>query len=111
MGDHERTNLRNSKWTGVMRLLSTRGRQRPMTIDASNTDAMSCFSYLFYFISCTLDLNLIVYNAGEPFFCRFYHVCVSFTVIGTDLFLLSSRGVFPECDMLRHAVSFVLGLL
>lgn len=91
-----------------MRLLSTRGRHRPMTIDASNTVAMCCFSYLFYFISCTLDLNLIVYIAGERFF---YHVCVSFTVISTDLFLLSSLGVFPECDMLRHAVSFVLVLL
>lgn len=80
-----------------------------MTIDASNTVAVCRF--LIYFISCTLDLNLIVYNAGELFFCRFYHVCVSFTVTGTDLFLLSSLGVFPECEMLRHAVSFVLVLL
>lgn len=92
----------------VMRLLSTRGRHRSMTIDVSNTVAMCCFSYLFYFISCTLNLNLIVYNAGELFFCRFLnHVCVSFTVIGAGLFLLSPL----ESYMLRHAVSFVLVLL
>lgn len=67
------------------------------------------FSYLFRFISCTLDLNLIVYN-GEYFFRRFYYVCASFTVISTDLFLPSTLGVYGESDTL-HAVSFVHVLL
>lgn len=81
----------------VMRLLSTRGRQRSMTIDALLNPVAMCF-LVYFVLSVALWILIGLFTTPGESFSSFYHVCASFTVISTDLFLRNTLGVFRESD-------------